>query len=246
MAEDQDMTEHGRAEGNGADQQQNPPHVVHAGATPPNVLHAGGEGQDRHGHEGEQQRGGHGQQQQRAADQSQEAASRVIRAGARATDQAGQAARSGARVAESATSAFGTVTQATVGTSARLMQDGMQAPLQVADIKALSQSLDGMVQTGLVLARGSQQALTQWVDYGRQATDRNVRALNDLGRIRSMKDLVTWQTELMKDNIEDWLHSSIQLYELSAQAAKEAVDKMRESGMLAAQSAQSAQLRGQA
>lgn len=154
--------------------------------------------------------GGEDQQAQGGKGQAEEAAKQVVRAGAKAT----------------------------VGSAARLAQNGRQAPLQAIDVKALSQSLDSVVQSGLVLTRGGQQAWTQWVDYSGHATDRNVRAFNELAGIRSIGGLISWQTELMKANIEDWLHSNIQIYQLSAQATKEAMDKIRESGVQAARAAQ--------
>jgi hypothetical protein len=184
----------------------------------PHVLHAGGEDQQQHGQDGQPhvlRAGGDGQQAQGGKGQAEEAAKQVVRAGAKAT----------------------------VGSAARLAQNGRQAPLQAIDVKALSQSLESVVQSGLVLTRGGQQAWTQWVDYSGHATDRNVRAFNELARIRSIGGLISWQTEVMKANLEDWLHSNLQVYELSAQAAKEAMDKIRESGV---QAARATQQRGQA
>src|SRR5512143_3348732 len=166
----------------------------------PHVLHAGGEDQQQHGQDGPPHvlcAGGDGQPAQGGKGQAEEAAKQVVRAGAKAT----------------------------VGSAARLAQNGRQAPLQAIDVKALSQSLERVVQSGLVLTRGGQQAWTQWVDYSGHATDRNVRSFNELVRIRSIGDLISWQTEVMKANLEDWLHSNMQIYELSAQAAKEAITR---------------------
>src|SRR5512143_3219055 len=170
----------------GEDQQQHgqdgQPHVLHAGGEDqqqhgqdgqPHVLHAGGEDQQQHGQDGQPHvlhAGGDGQQAQGGKGQAEEAAKRVVRA------------------------------KATVGSAARLAQNGLQAPLQAIDVKALSQSLDSVVQSGLVLTKGGQQAWTQWVDYSGHATHRNVRAFNELVRVRSIGGLISWQTEVMKAN----------------------------------------------
>src|SRR5512143_3219053 len=199
MSEEQNVNEQDRTGGNGAD--QNPPHVLHAGGEDqqqhgqdgqPHVLHAGGEDQQQHGQDGQPHvlhAGGEDQQQH-----GQDGQPHVLHAGGD-----GQQAQGGKGQAEEAAKRV-VRAKATVGSAARLAQNGLQAPLQAIDVKALSQSLDSVVQSGLVLTKGGQQAWTQWVDYSGHATHRNVRAFNELVRVRSIGGLISWQTEVMKAN----------------------------------------------
>ncbi len=92
--------------------------------------------------------------------------------------------------------------------------------------RQLNQNLDVMLQVGSVIAQGYQSILSEWSSFAQNAAKRQTDALNDLMQSRNSRDLMSIQSDLLKDGIQHLLSHSAKVSELSAQYAHQAVEKL--------------------
>ena len=195
MDEPQTTEEPGHAGGNGGDESR--PRVVQAGS-------GGEERQEAHGH-------------------AEESAPSVVHAGRESAQAPGDSAQTGARMVKPAADTLRSTTAASFGTLAKVAGSRENRGGEAADQRAVTQSIDNVLQSGVVLSTGAQQALTEWIGYSQQALERNSRALGKLMGCRTAKDVMDVQFDLFKSNVEDWLR----VFQISAEKTREAADRMR-------------------
>lgn len=168
-----------------------------------------------------------------AGEQIARAGERTARAGAgvgKELAQAGeQVARAETRIGGNMAKAFRGLMASSFDSVARLAsQDGADGFGWNVDLRAASQALDGVVQSNAILVRGWQSAWVEMADFNRRSIERNAKGMSDLLRAGSMDEFISRQSDLLKANLEDWLQSSISLFEMSADAARQAAEKVKE------------------
>lgn len=164
-----------------------------------------------------------------AGNEADEASRRVLHAGEAATDEGSRRVlHAGAKAGEELADARHKVASI-FDTAARLAQQNSgDGTGWIVDLRSASRNMKGMLQTNAILVTGLQSAWMEWLDYSRRSIERNAKGMGDLVRSRSMSELISRQSDLLRANIEDWLHSSISLCELSADAARQAAEKVKE------------------
>lgn len=84
------------------------------------------------------------------------------------------------------------------------------------------QGLRIAAQSGTALARGIQDVSRECLELSQKRLQRNLDGLTVLAQCRSMADLITAQTSLIRENVEQTVDSSRRLAELALQMADEA------------------------
>lgn len=91
-----------------------------------------------------------------------------------------------------------------------------------------SRNVDAIVESTTVLTQGIEGISREWFEFARKRIEHNLQRLNDFARCRSPQQLAAMQSEILRDNIEDLLHSSRRVAEISARLAEQATGKMTE------------------
>jgi hypothetical protein len=89
-----------------------------------------------------------------------------------------------------------------------------------------SRNVDAIVETSAVLTQGVQGIAREYFDFARKRIEHNLTSLNELARIRTPQQLAAFQSGIVRDNLEDILHASRRMAEISARLAEEAMGKM--------------------
>jgi hypothetical protein len=85
-----------------------------------------------------------------------------------------------------------------------------------------SENLRAIAQSGTILAQGVQEVSRECLELSQRRWQKNLDALGQLARCRSITDFVAVQSSLMRDNLEQTLHNSRRIAELTIQMADEA------------------------
>jgi phasin family protein len=144
---------------------------------------------------------------------------------------ADEATRGGAdiarRGAETARQALDSGLNSTVRTFQRVTDQFTQA-LGVAGPQAeelarrTSQNIEAVSQASTVLTKGAQELSREWLDVMRERVAKNVEAMNRLAGCRSVQDLVTVQSEIVRDGLGEAVNGSRRIAEASIRVADEA------------------------
>jgi hypothetical protein len=92
-----------------------------------------------------------------------------------------------------------------------------------------SRNLESIVQSGTILANGLQNISREWLDFARNRMQQNLNRADSLLNCRTPQELLAAQSDLLRDNLEDFVQSTRRIAELSMQMADEAVRKMSDS-----------------
>ena len=87
-----------------------------------------------------------------------------------------------------------------------------------------TRNLEAVTECGTVLARGFQAISREWMSLAQSRLQRNLEAMETLASCRTMQDLVTAQTQLVRDNMQEIVDSSRQIAETSVKVANEAAE----------------------
>jgi len=144
---------------------------------------------------------------------------------------ADEATRAGADVArrgaETARQALECGLNSTVHTFQRVTDQFTQA-LGVAGPQAeelarkASQNIEAVSQASTVLTNGAHEISREWFDVMRERLAKNIEAMNRLASCRSVQDLITVQSEIVRDRLGHTLDSSRRIAEVSIRVADEA------------------------
>lgn len=91
-----------------------------------------------------------------------------------------------------------------------------------------SRNVDAIVESSTVLAQGIDGISREWFEFARKRVEHNMQKLNELTRCRSPQQFAALHSEILRDNIEDLLHSGRRIAEISAKLAEQASGKMTE------------------
>ena len=85
-----------------------------------------------------------------------------------------------------------------------------------------SQTVDAVWQASTVLARAFQEVSQEWIGLVQDQVTRNIDAVHRLARCRSMGDVLTLQSELVRDNLRQAIEAGRRVTDVSLRAAAEA------------------------
>ncbi len=85
-----------------------------------------------------------------------------------------------------------------------------------------SQTVEAMAQCGTVLARGAQDISSEWIKLAGDRLQRNLQGLQELAHCRTLPEVVSVQSRLVRENMEQMLNNSRRIAEISLQVTKEA------------------------
>lgn len=144
---------------------------------------------------------------------------------------ADEATRAGADVArrgaETARQALESGLNSTVHTFQRVTDQftqvlGVAGPQAEELARKASQNIEAVSQASTVLTKGAQEISRAWFDAMRERIAKNLEALNRLAGCRSVQDLVTVQSEIVRDGLGHTVNSSRRIAEVSIRVADEA------------------------
>jgi hypothetical protein len=137
------------------------------------------------------------------------------------------AARTGMQEARQTMQAAQDTLQRQVGTVSDLAHRSTAQILQAFDDSSEQrQNLAAMSEAGNVLARGLQDISGEWFDLVRDRLLKNLDGFGALARCRSLQDVMTIQSELLKANLQHTVDSTRKLSELSVRVTNEATQTM--------------------
>jgi phasin family protein len=85
-----------------------------------------------------------------------------------------------------------------------------------------SQTIDAVTQCGAVLARGAQDISREWMKLAGERMQRNLEGLKELAHCRTVPELISLQTRLARENMEQMLSNSRRIAEMSFEVVSEA------------------------
>jgi phasin family protein len=91
-----------------------------------------------------------------------------------------------------------------------------------------AQGLEVLTQTSTALTRGFQNLSREWLTLAQARLQRNVDAMSAIAGCRSLPELFTIQTELVRDNLQHTLEATQRMVELSRRIASEAGQSVTE------------------
>ena len=94
-----------------------------------------------------------------------------------------------------------------------------------------SRNLETIVQSGTILASGMQNMLREWLDFARKRTEQNFSRFDTLLSCRTPQELLAAQSDMVRDNLEDFVQSTKRVADISVQMADEALRKMTDSSL---------------
>ena len=94
-----------------------------------------------------------------------------------------------------------------------------------------ARNLESMVQSGTILAGGLQNISREWLEFARKRMQENIQRFDVLAGSRTPQEFIAAQSDLLRDNLEDFVHSARRIAEISVQMADEAARKMSESSL---------------
>jgi len=100
-------------------------------------------------------------------------------------------------------------------------------------VEQLSHNIECILQSGTILAEGMQNASRQWMEFAQKRVQSNLDQFDALTRTRSPQDFLAVHSDLIRHNLEEFVHSARQIAEISLRAADEAARKLSESPQLA-------------
>jgi phasin family protein len=120
----------------------------------------------------------------------------------------------------------------TAAESTRRMADqvtqlfGLTGKQQDEFARRSAQSVEAMSQASTAVTRGLQDLSRELMTVAQEQIRRNVEALGRLSHARSVQELITVQSELLRDNLQQMMESTRRMAEVSSRMADEATRTM--------------------
>ncbi len=86
----------------------------------------------------------------------------------------------------------------------------------------VSGNIGAVAQSANVVARGARAMSREWVDLVRHSTERSLDHVGAMMRCRSPQELVTVQTDLLRDNVEALMDGTRRIAEIALRTADDA------------------------
>ena len=166
-------------------------------------------------------------------------------------EETGRAARTAADVGVSATRAGADTIQRNAETVQQAWQTGTEMATQLTErsmeqfarafgitgensqhaTQQSSRNLESIVQSGTILANGMQTISREWFQFARKRMQENLNRADALVSCRTPQELLAAQSDLLRDNLENFVQSTRRMAEISMQTADEAVRKMTDASL---------------
>jgi hypothetical protein len=97
--------------------------------------------------------------------------------------------------------------------------------------EASSRNLESIVHSATILAGGLQSISREWLDFARKRVEQNMHRFDALATSRTPQEILAAQSDLMRDNLEDFVQSTRRVAEISMQMADEAARRMSDASL---------------
>jgi phasin family protein len=173
-------------------------------------------------------------------DATRKMAEETSRAARTAADVGANAARAGADIFERNAETVQQAWQSGTEMASRLTERSMEQFARAFGIsgentqhatRQSSRNLESILQSGTILANGMQNISREWVDFARKRMQQNLNHADALANCRTPQELLAAQSDLVRDNLEDFVQSTRRIAEISMQVADEAVRRMGDSSL---------------
>jgi phasin family protein len=173
-------------------------------------------------------------------DATRKIAEETSRAARTAADAGVSATRAGAdtlqRNAETVQQAWQTGTEMATQLTERSMEQfarafGITGESSQHATQQSSRNLESIVQSGTILASGMQNISREWFEFARKRMQENLNRADALVNCRTPQELMAAQSDLLRDNLENFVQSTRRIAEISMQTADEAVRKMTDASL---------------
>jgi hypothetical protein len=94
-----------------------------------------------------------------------------------------------------------------------------------------ARNLESIVQSGTIFAGGWQSISREWFDFARKRLEQNMHRLDDMATWRTPQELMAAHSDLMRDNLEDFVQRTRRVAEISIQMADEAVRRISDASL---------------
>jgi hypothetical protein len=157
--------------------------------------------------------------------------------GAEAGRRAAESARQAAETAqETVRVTFETASQALQRTTDEIVRSlGFTGPHTEELTQQSSRNVEAIARCSSVLARGLTEISREWLNLAQHRMQTNLSGLEALGRCRTLQDLITAQSQLMRDNMQEIISNSRRIAELSVQVTSEAAQTISDATRSATQ-----------
>jgi hypothetical protein len=100
-----------------------------------------------------------------------------------------------------------------------------------------SRNIEAMARSTSILAQGLQDVSREYLDLWRKITARSLGSLEELSRLRTPQEMLATQSEIIRDNVQEFLHTARRTAETSIKIADEATRGIAEAAELARRAA---------
>ncbi len=169
------------------------------------------------------------------ADAGRHAADEAARTARTVTDEAArvgeQTARAGADLANQGTEAARNAVQAGLNTATETFQRaadqftkvlGFSGPQAEELARRSSENVQAISQASTVLAKGAQEVSHEWFGFAQERVQKNIDGLSRLAGVRSVRDFIAVQSDLVRDNLQQVIDTNKRVAEVSVRVAEEA------------------------
>lgn len=94
--------------------------------------------------------------------------------------------------------------------------------------EGLSQGLDAYLQAQSVMAESVQTIWREWVTYSQESMQRTGQQMERLAKARTLQDMATIQSDILRDEMDRLLRSGMRISELASRAARDAAQKIKD------------------
>jgi hypothetical protein len=95
-----------------------------------------------------------------------------------------------------------------------------------------SRNIEAIVQSGTIIAGGMQSISRELFDFARKRMEQNLHRADAVMTCRTPAELIAAQSDLVRDNLEDFVQSTRRIAELSMQMADEAARRMSDASLV--------------
>jgi phasin family protein len=176
----------------------------------------------------------------KATEAGRETADRMARAGQAATERVSstveQTARASAEVFQKGTETARSSLQSGLETAKQGFQRmndqftqvlGFSGPQAEELTRRSSENIQALTEAGSVLAKGAQDVSREWLGYAQDRQAKNMECFKRLTGCRSVQDLMTVQSDLVRDSFQALIATNKRVAELSLRFATDAATRVQ-------------------
>jgi len=176
----------------------------------------------------------------KAAEAGRDTADHMARAGQAATERTSsaveQTARASAEVFQKGTETARSSLQSGLETATQGFQRmtdqftqvlGFSGPQAEELTRRSSENVQALTDAGTVLAKGAQDVSREWLGFAQERQAKNADGLKRLAGCRSVQDLITVQSDILRDSFQALIATNKRVAELSLRVANDAATRVQ-------------------